>query len=90
MYLQHLGGGQIPGRPSQNVSCLLFQAEAQAVFLTSMPFLILSVYDSPSWAVLWDAFVRAPPFCTRAGLCPGNCSGFRLYASIPSATPGSR
>lgn len=78
MYPQHLGGGQIPGKASQNVSCLHFHAEAQAVPLTSMSFLVLSVDDSPIQAVLWDTFVRAPPFCTRVGLCPGNSSGFLL------------
>lgn len=78
MYPQHLGGGQVPGKTSQNVSCLHFHEEDQAVLLTSMSFLILSVYDSPIQAVLWDTFVRAPPFCTRVGLCPGNSSGFLL------------
>jgi hypothetical protein len=90
MYPQHLGGGQIPGRPSPNVSCLLFHAEARVVSLTSMSFLILSVYDSPSQAVLRDTSVRAPPYSTRAGLGPGNHSGFCLCAfPAPPRDPGN-
>lgn len=91
MYQQHLGGGQIPGRASQNISCLLFHAEAQAVPLTSMFFLILCVCDSPFQAVLWDTFVRALPFCTRVGLCLGTpvASASVLAFPVPPSDPGN-
>lgn len=85
------GRGQIPGRPSQNVSCLLFHAEAQAVPLTSMSFLILSVYDSPFQAVLQNTFVRTLPSVPGLVSVLGTpeASASVLAFPVPRGDPGN-